>query len=36
VPTLDESEPVLAAGPLVKQTSRIPPDVARAFVEELM
>ena len=36
VPTLHESEPVLANEPLVKQSSRIPPDVARAFVEELM
>src|ERR1700744_1454240 len=36
VPTLDESEPVLANEPLVKQSSRIPPEVARAFVEELM
>ena len=36
VPTLHESEPVLATEPLVKQSSRIPPDVARAFVEELM
>src|SRR5882757_7489042 len=36
VPTLHESEPVLATEPLVKQSSRIPADVARAFVEELM
>src|ERR1700724_1123936 len=36
VPTLHASEPVLATGPLVKQTFRVPPDVARAFVEELM
>src|SRR6201984_3039681 len=36
VPTLHDSEPVLANEPLVKQSSRIPPDVARAFVEELM
>jgi 2-oxoglutarate ferredoxin oxidoreductase subunit beta len=36
VPTLHESEPVLSTEPLVKQASRIPPDVARAFVEELM
>jgi hypothetical protein len=27
---------VLSAEPLVKQASRIPSDVARAFVEELM
>jgi 2-oxoglutarate ferredoxin oxidoreductase subunit beta len=36
VPTLHDSEPVLSTEPLVKQASRIPPDVARAFVEELM
>ena len=36
VPTMDESEPVLAGGPLAKQSYRVPPDVARAFVEELM
>jgi 2-oxoglutarate ferredoxin oxidoreductase subunit beta len=36
VPTLHESEPVLSAEPLVKQSSRIPADVARAFIEELM
>jgi 2-oxoglutarate ferredoxin oxidoreductase subunit beta len=36
VPTLNESEPVLAKEPLVKQSSRIPSDVARGFIEELM
>jgi 2-oxoglutarate ferredoxin oxidoreductase subunit beta len=36
VPTLNESEPVLATEPLVKQSSRIPPEVARGFIEELM
>ena len=36
VPMLHESEPVLNKEPLVKQTSRIPAEVARAFVEELM
>ena len=36
VPTLNESEPVLAKEPLVKQSFRIPPDVARGFIEELM
>jgi 2-oxoglutarate/2-oxoacid ferredoxin oxidoreductase subunit beta len=36
VATLHESEPVLAKEPLVRQSWRIPPDVARSFVEELM
>jgi 2-oxoglutarate ferredoxin oxidoreductase subunit beta len=36
VPSLHESEPVLANEPLVRQNWRIPPDVARSFVEELM
>jgi 2-oxoglutarate ferredoxin oxidoreductase subunit beta len=36
VPTLHESEPVLNNAPLVRQDSRIPADVARGFVEELM
>jgi hypothetical protein len=36
VPSLHESEPVLATEPLVKQSSRVPPEVAKAFVEELM
>jgi 2-oxoglutarate/2-oxoacid ferredoxin oxidoreductase subunit beta len=36
VPTLHESEPVLDKEPLVYQSSRIPPDVARSFVQELM
>jgi 2-oxoglutarate ferredoxin oxidoreductase subunit beta len=36
VPTLDESEPVLAKEPLVKQSSVIPADVARGFIDELM
>jgi 2-oxoglutarate ferredoxin oxidoreductase subunit beta len=36
VPTLHESEPVLSAEPLVKQSSRIPPDVAQGFIDELM
>jgi len=36
VPTLDSLEPVLDSGPLVQQSSRIPAEVARSFVEELM
>src|ERR1700728_713544 len=36
LPTLHGAEPVLAQEPLVKQSYRIPPDVARSFVEELM
>jgi 2-oxoglutarate ferredoxin oxidoreductase subunit beta len=36
VPTLNEAEPVLATEPLVKQSTRIPTDVARGFIEELM
>jgi len=36
LPTLHESEPVLKAGPLVGQEIRLPADVARSFVEELM
>jgi 2-oxoglutarate ferredoxin oxidoreductase subunit beta len=36
VPSLHASEPVLNDGPLVHQDPRVPPDVARAFIEELM
>jgi 2-oxoglutarate/2-oxoacid ferredoxin oxidoreductase subunit beta len=36
VPTLDSLEPVLDSGPLVQQSNRIPAEVARSFVEELM
>ena len=36
VPALDSLEPVLDSGPLVQQSSRIPAEVARSFVEELM
>ena len=36
VPSLHASEPVLNNGPLVHQDPRVPPDVARAFIEELM
>jgi 2-oxoglutarate/2-oxoacid ferredoxin oxidoreductase subunit beta len=36
VPTLHEAEPVLNEGPLVNRDLRVPPDVARSFIEELM
>jgi 2-oxoglutarate ferredoxin oxidoreductase subunit beta len=36
VPTLHGAEPVLASGPLVYQDNRIPPDAAKAFIDELM
>ncbi len=36
VPSLHEAEPVLHEAPLVQQTSRVPPEVAKAFVSELM
>jgi 2-oxoglutarate/2-oxoacid ferredoxin oxidoreductase subunit beta len=36
VPTLHGAEPVLNAGPLVKQDNRIPPDIAKSFIAELM
>jgi 2-oxoglutarate/2-oxoacid ferredoxin oxidoreductase subunit beta len=36
VPTLHSLEPVLDSGPLVQQSSRIPAEVARSFIEELM
>ncbi len=36
VPTLHGAEPVLNAGTLLHGDTRIPPDVARSFVEELM
>jgi 2-oxoglutarate ferredoxin oxidoreductase subunit beta len=36
VPTLHGAEPVLNAGPLAHAGLRIPVDVTRAFVEELM
>jgi 2-oxoglutarate ferredoxin oxidoreductase subunit beta len=36
VPTLHGAEPVLDAGPLAYADERIPVEVTRAFVEELM
>jgi 2-oxoglutarate/2-oxoacid ferredoxin oxidoreductase subunit beta len=36
VPTLHEAEPVLNEGPLVHRDPRVPPDLARSFIEELM
>jgi 2-oxoglutarate/2-oxoacid ferredoxin oxidoreductase subunit beta len=36
VPTAHDAEPVLKAGPLVHQPMRIPADVAKGFVDELM
>jgi len=36
VPTLHGAEPVLSEGPLVHSDPRVPSDVARSFVEELM
>jgi len=36
VPSLHAAEPVLNAGPLVRTDTRIPLDVTRSFVEELM
>jgi 2-oxoglutarate ferredoxin oxidoreductase subunit beta len=36
VPSLHAAEPVLNAGPLVRADTRIPLDVTRSFVEELM
>jgi 2-oxoglutarate ferredoxin oxidoreductase subunit beta len=36
LPSLHGAEPVLNAGPLVHQKNRIPADVAKAFIEELM
>jgi 2-oxoglutarate/2-oxoacid ferredoxin oxidoreductase subunit beta len=34
--TLHEAEPVLNEGPLVHRDPRLPPDLARSFIEELM
>lgn len=36
VPTLHGAEPVLNEGPLVHRDPRVPADVARSFIEELM
>jgi 2-oxoglutarate ferredoxin oxidoreductase subunit beta len=36
VPTLHGAEPVLSEGPLVGRDPRVPPDIARSFIEELM
>jgi 2-oxoglutarate/2-oxoacid ferredoxin oxidoreductase subunit beta len=36
VPSLHAAEPVVSEGPLVRLDLRVPPDVARTFVEELM
>ena len=36
LPSLNDAEPVLKLGPLVKQDVRLPDSVAREFVEELM
>jgi 2-oxoglutarate ferredoxin oxidoreductase subunit beta len=36
LPSLEETEPVLDLGPLIDRPLHIPPDVAEAFVRELM
>ena len=36
LPSLEETEPVLDAGPLVERDIRVPADAAKKFVEELM
>jgi 2-oxoglutarate ferredoxin oxidoreductase subunit beta len=36
VTSLHAAEPVLSEGPLVHRDPKVPPDVARAFIEELM
>jgi 2-oxoglutarate ferredoxin oxidoreductase subunit beta len=36
LPSLQETEPVLDSGPLVKGPQRVPADVAEAFIRELM
>jgi 2-oxoglutarate ferredoxin oxidoreductase subunit beta len=36
LPTLHGAEPVLDAGPLTHAALRIPDEVTRAFIEELM
>jgi 2-oxoglutarate ferredoxin oxidoreductase subunit beta len=36
LPSLNEAEPVLKNGPLVKQEYRVSADIARSFIDELM
>ena len=36
IPTAHDADPVLKSGPLVHQNSRIPADVAKSFIDELM
>jgi 2-oxoglutarate ferredoxin oxidoreductase subunit beta len=36
IPAAHEAEPVLKSGPLVHQDTRIPADIAKSFVDELM
>jgi 2-oxoglutarate/2-oxoacid ferredoxin oxidoreductase subunit beta len=36
LPSLHAAEPVLNEAPLVHQDPRVPADMARAFIEELM
>jgi 2-oxoglutarate ferredoxin oxidoreductase subunit beta len=36
IPAAHDAEPVLKSGPLVHQEIRIPADVAKSFVDELM
>jgi 2-oxoglutarate ferredoxin oxidoreductase subunit beta len=36
VPSLEETEPVLEAGPMTRRDLHIPPEIARQFIEELM
>ena len=36
VPTLEETEPVLEAGPMIRRDLHIAPEVAKQFIEELM
>ena len=36
LPSLHAAEPVLKKGPLVQQDCRIPPDIAKGFIDELM
>jgi 2-oxoglutarate ferredoxin oxidoreductase subunit beta len=36
IPTAHDADPVLKSGPLVQQNSRIPADVAKSFIDELM